>query len=64
MMFVGSEKALDDKKKILLIFFLCEILLVFDDNLGFLGNYMQIEKEVFVEEGVDIKSEGKVMVKG
>lgn len=40
MMFVGSEKALDDKKKILLIFFLCEILLVFDDNLGFLGNYM------------------------
>lgn len=64
MMFVGSEKALDDKKKILLIFFLREILLVFDDNLGFLGNYMQIEKEVFVEEGVDIKSEGKVMVKG
>lgn len=35
MMFVGDENSLDDKKKILLVFFLREISLVFDDNFGF-----------------------------
>ena len=64
MMSVGSEKALDDKKKIPPIPLSRETSSVPDDNSGFPGNHMQTEKEAFAEEGADTKSEGKVMVKG